>query len=141
MEMCEPHWENTGYGLKSDPNREDVKAQGGPPVPWNTAPYKKYPNLANILEDEPRHPKYNSASRNVLVNSRDVQIWLRGNVDFGEERVREYSRIEDNFLAADEPGFIDASKMNFGLKADSIVYKKIPDFEPIPFELIGLQTD
>lgn len=141
MEMCEPHWKNTGYGLKSDPNREDVEAQGGPPVPWNTAPYKKYANLANILEDEPMHPKYNSASRNVLVNSRDVQIWLRGNVDFGEERVREYSRIEDNFLAAEDVGFIDASKMNFGLKADSIVYEKIPDFEPIPFELIGRQTD
>jgi hypothetical protein len=141
MEMCEPHWKNSGYGLKADPSRDDVERQGGTPMPWKTAPYKKYPNLANILEDEPMHPKYNSASRNVLVNCRDIQIWLRGKVDFGEERVRGYSRIEDNFLSDTDPGFVDAANMNFALKADSVVYEKIQGFEPIPFEKIGLKDN
>ncbi len=131
MDLFAPHWENSGYGLKADP-------YGGPMVPWDKEPYTKYPNMTNIMEDEPKHPKYNSVSRNVFYNSKDLQIWLRGNLDFGEDRVREYSTIDDNFLTNTDPGFVDADNMNFGLKEDSEVYSKIPGFERIPFDKIGL---
>jgi len=30
---------------------------------------------------------------------------------------------------------------NFTLKNDSVVFEKLPDFKPIPFEKIGLQRD
>jgi hypothetical protein len=39
-------------------------------VPYNQSPYKdRYPNLANILEDEPGMPKYNIAVGNKLVGA------------------------------------------------------------------------
>ena len=46
---------------------------------------------------------------------------------------------EDNYVTETDPGFVDASALNFQLRDDSEVYKKIPDFEPIPFSEIGMQ--
>jgi len=47
--------------------------------------------------------------------------------------------LRDNFETRDDPGFVDAAKGDFRLRDDSIVYKKIPGFEKIPFEKIGLE--
>jgi hypothetical protein len=131
MEMCDPHWATHSYGLVSNPS-------GGAAVPWNVAPYTKYPNLADVLEDEPKHPKYNSASGNVFYQSADVQIWLRGVIDFGLDKVMSYTTIQDNYLTSSNPGFVDEANMNFGLRGDSNVYSHIMGFAPIPFGKIGL---
>ena len=47
----------------------------------------------------------------------------------------------NNFETQEAPGFVDAENMNFQLRDDSIVYKKIPGFKRIPFEKIGLYKD
>ena len=44
-------------------------------VPYKQKQYtERYPNLANILEDEPGKPKYNSAKRNQLIGNAVVRI-------------------------------------------------------------------
>jgi hypothetical protein len=39
------------------------------------------------------------------------------------------------------PGFVNPEKLDFRLKKDSIVFKKMPDFKQIPMEKIGLYID
>jgi len=45
---------------------------------------------------------------------------------------------DSNFVTEEEPGFVDIKNMNFQLKEDSIVFKKIPGFERITFKNIGI---
>jgi lysophospholipase L1-like esterase len=48
-------------------------------------------------------------------------------------------KIDNELIIREAPGFVDPENNNFKLKEDSPVYEKIPGFEPIPFEKIGLQ--
>ena len=50
---------------------------------------------------------------------------------------RPYVAFQNN-LVDEDPGFVDAAKMDFRLPDDSPVYKKVPGFKKIPFETIGL---
>ncbi len=47
----------------------------------------------------------------------------------------------DNFVTDDDPGFVNAAGMNFQFKSNAVVWTKIPNFQRIPFEPIGLYTD
>ena len=47
-------------------------------------------------------------------------------------------RSKDNWVTQEDPGFVDYANGNFMLKADAPVFKQIKDFEPIPFERMGL---
>ncbi len=49
--------------------------------------------------------------------------------------------FRDNFITQGDPGFVDAAALNFQLKDTSEVYRRIPSFERIPFEAIGLYRD
>lgn len=45
-----------------------------------------------------------------------------------------------SYGSIEEVGFLDATNGNFALKADSPIYKAIPEFHTIPVEKIGLQS-
>jgi len=45
----------------------------------------------------------------------------------------------DNWIIAEDPGFVDEKGMNFELKEDAKAFKEIPGFESIPFSKIGVQ--
>ncbi len=47
----------------------------------------------------------------------------------------------DNMQTQEDPGFVDAAKLNFKLKDGSVVFRTLPNFKPIPFEKIGLYND
>jgi parallel beta-helix repeat protein len=73
-------------------------------------------------------PRRNTFSRNILVGY--------------EETVRlvgKYAQCEigDNFMTRDDPGFVNAREMDFRLKPDAPVYRRLPGFQPIPFEQMG----
>jgi hypothetical protein len=88
--------------------------------PWSA----RYPELVNILEDEPLAPKGNVVGRNICWNGR----W--GST---EEKALPYVVFKDNLLATD-PQFRDAP--TFELRNDSPAFKM--GFQRIPYDKIGL---
>jgi len=97
--------------------------------PWS----ERYPKLARILDEDPHAPLGNVVRKNVAVRCRR---WL--DVYRGGEKVL---KLESNLVTKDDPGFVNYAAMDFRLRPDSIVFEKVPGFEPIPFERIGLQID
>lgn len=89
---------------------------------WRT----RYPNLANIMQNEPAAPAGNKINRNISYGGE----WL--SISAGAER---YIENRDNIFGVD-PLFIDVEKENFGLQAESPAH--IVGFEEISIELIGL---
>ncbi len=72
---------------------------------------------------------------------------LRMNHASGNVAVRCKNYVEGNWLVGaslvtqEDPGFEDWKGGNFRLRDDAAVFQWLPDFEPIPFESIGLYVD
>lgn len=49
--------------------------------------------------------------------------------------------LTNNLTLTQDPGFIDAAANNFSLSQNAPILEALPDFEPIPFDEIGLHTD
>ena len=96
--------------------------------PWSA----RYPKLARILQDNPHAPLGNVVRRNVCVGGRWLDVYRGG---------QKLLALENNFVTRDDPGFVDPANLDFRLRDDSIVYKKVPGFQKIPFEKIGLYVD
>ena len=47
----------------------------------------------------------------------------------------------DNLVTSQDPGFVDFAAGNYALKPGSEVFSKIPGFQNIPFDKMGLQID
>jgi len=71
-------------------------------------------------------------ARNLAVRCREINI---------PKEAPARSTFTDNLAVTEDPGFVDAGRMNFALKADSSAFQKIPGFKPIPFDKIGLYKD
>ncbi len=69
---------------------------------------------------------------NVVYDSKDL-VTFRG--DYAQ------FKTVNNYVADQNPGFIDMESCDLRLKGDSIVFEKIPGVEPIPFEMISLYSD
>jgi len=102
-------------------------------VNYRQPPYSvRYPQLAGYMDDlTPEQPKRNLMARNVYVNCGKIYRW---NLD-------PQVTLTNNLETIDDPGFVNAAALNFQLKDDSAVYSKIPEFQRIPFEQIGLYTN
>ena len=100
--------------LKTMPYREE---------PWAS----RYPELVNILDDEPAVPKGNVIARNIVRGG--AGIWV-------EDPAKPGLRMESNF-DQDDPGFMDEGRGDWRLRDDSPALKL--GFEPLPLEKIGLQ--
>jgi hypothetical protein len=87
----------------------------------------RYPELAHLFEEDPNYPRRNVVHDNVSVRSGEFGA---GSND-----------VEGNWVTDEDPGFVNAAGMDFQLKADSVVWTKIPGFQRILFERIGLYTD
>jgi len=99
-------------------------------VNYKQAPYATvYPKLKNYFEDTPALPKRNFIENNLFVN---VKMLHDGNA--------QWSYIGKNYFSFDESMFVDFSKMNFALKANADVFKKMPEFKAIPFDKIGVRN-
>ncbi len=99
-------------------------------------PYsERFPGLADWLDLLPdgktyvgMHPRRNVFDGNVLVDYEETfrLVGKHAQCDFGE-----------NYITKDDPGFVDAEKMNFGLKKNSVIYTELPGFKRIAFDRIG----
>ena len=105
-------------------------------------PYsERYPELANYLnpivegkEWEGMRSRRNVLTKNLIVGGTPNPIQLLGG---------EYAQCDDvnNYRTDGDPGFVDYKNENFNLRSDSEVFIKIPGFEPLPFDKMGLYTD
>ncbi|MBQ7793568.1 MAG: right-handed parallel beta-helix repeat-containing protein [Clostridia bacterium] len=99
-------------------------------VPYRSEIWKEaYPELYTILDDgKPGYSKGNVVSNNVVVNSGAMDIHIN---------IITTGKSEDNYVVGGDPGFYDMENRNYLVKEDSEVYKRIPDFKPIPFTRMG----
>jgi hypothetical protein len=89
----------------------------------------RYPELVNILNDDPGTPKRNKVLRNVCVGGRWDDI---------DAKTRKFQIVEQN-LTDEDPQLVDPARGDFRLKAASPAFKL--GFKPIPLERIGLYKD
>jgi len=89
----------------------------------------RYPELIGFMDPQPGQPRNNKASRNVFVMCAMVSNgnWLVAS--------------NDNWSTDSDPGFVDAAGGDFRLKPNSAVFSRLPWFQPIPFDKIGLYAD
>jgi hypothetical protein len=100
-------------------------------MPYGEEPWaSRYPELVNILDDEPALPKGNVIARNIVCRG-DDGICV-------EDGAKPGLRMENNSEQAD-PGFIDEVNADWRLRADSPALAL--GFEPLPLEQIGLQVN
>jgi len=86
----------------------------------------QYPALVGYMDPKPGQVRVNKAVRNVFVDC--------GEVSSGNWQVPP----QENWITDRDPGFVNAAQDDFRLKGDSEVFSKLPGFQPIPFEKIGL---
>jgi hypothetical protein len=106
------------------------------------SPYcERYPELLNYLnpivdgkEWEGMRPRRNVLSGNLIVGGAADPVHLIGG---------EHAQCEsvNNYRTDSDPGFVDYQNENFNLRPDSEVFKKIPGFEVLPFDKMGLYQD
>ncbi|MGC8669269.1 MAG: right-handed parallel beta-helix repeat-containing protein [Chthonomonadales bacterium] len=124
---CVPalHIDARGLGWAAD-GFEGLKASLEA-MPYRRPPWSdRYPQLVNILQDDPMAPKGNVVERNICVGGRWGDI---------EEKARKYVQFRDNMIQED-PGFVNAAKGDFRLKPSSRAWAI--GFRRIPVEKIGL---
>lgn len=90
---------------------------------------ERYPELINILEDEPGAPKGNIIERNISIKGPFLKT---------QDNADKYITAKDNLVDV-EPLFVDAAAMNFQLRDESPAFKI--GFKRIPFDKIGLYID
>lgn len=99
---------------------------------------KKYPELLHLLEEDRIFPDTNTFERNLIYNPITPREFDGGFlVIYGPENLL---KTMDNWVAEKDPGFVDFNTMNFAMRKDAAVFKKIPGFKAIPFNEIGLTS-
>jgi len=97
-------------------------------VNYNKPPYStRYPHLKDYFEDDPALPKRDTFTNNILVRV--------GKITEGNKEWLPFT--ENNLVIDEDPGFVNYRKEDFRLREDAEIWKKLPNFHPIPFEKIG----
>jgi hypothetical protein len=103
--------------------------------PWS----KQFPEVATLLENRPQLPLRNRFLNNlVVIQKGDLVLLKMSAVNKSDPALFSES---GNYITKIDPGFADLANGDFTLRPDSEVFTKIPGFEPIPFDQIGLFKD
>jgi len=128
---CTPavHIDARGLGWQKkgtlDPN--DTLQTGLRAMPYTDALWSaRYPNLVNILHDDPGTPKRNVVERNVSVRGKFLDIEAIG---------APYQIVKDNLADAD-PLFRDVAKGDYRLRPGAPALPA--GFQPLPIQKMGL---
>lgn len=106
----------------------------------------RYPQLINLLDDEPKKPKGNIVRRNIFWQGQGENLRRVAGAEGIKETwwddiapvIRSLVKIEDNLINED-PKFVDIQAGNFQLCEESPAWKL--GFQRIPVEKIGLYQD
>ncbi|MDX2082213.1 MAG: right-handed parallel beta-helix repeat-containing protein [Terrimicrobiaceae bacterium] len=126
-----------GRGYATNPrliNR--VKELNPSEEPWRSA----HPELATMLENRPELPWRTQFVENLIVQKVPGPL-VMNKMSKASQGVAGLLEERDNLVVTEDPGFVDAAAGNFGLRPQSEVFSRIPGFQPIPFEQIGLYID
>ncbi|GBC94525.1 hypothetical protein HRbin16_00309 [bacterium HR16] len=131
---CEPsvHVDARGMGWASFwfDGRDSTLMDRLKAVPYQKPPWsERYPELVNILNDEPAVPKGNKIVRNISVGGR----WI----DLYDNLTDKVITIRDNITEGDAG--VEVTPKGVRLRKDSPAFKI--GFQPIPVEKIGLYRD
>jgi len=127
---CNPAISVDARGLGWHSYGIDVLTERLNAVPYQSEPWRsRYPELINILQEDPMAPKNILVSRNICVG---------GNWKIVEDKASPGVAFKDNLLDQD-PLFVDAKNHNYNLKPNSPAWKL--GFKPIPIGKIGLYKD
>ena len=110
-----------------------VKAINPTQPPWSV----RFPEIVTLLDSHPELPLHTKFTKNVIVIQKGDVLKISQQIKANPELFTE----GDNFTTDQDPGFVDLANGKLALKPGSEVFKKIPGFEPIPFEKIGLFKD
>jgi hypothetical protein len=86
----------------------------------------RYPALVGFMDPQPGQNRVNRAKNNVTVRC--------GLASSGNWQVDP----EENWTTDHDPGFVDEAAGNFLLKPDAAVFQRLPGFQPIPVDKIGV---
>jgi hypothetical protein len=120
---------------------DDISDREENPVIWDrlyAVPFdegiwaEKYPSLASILDEEPLEARGNVIQSNALIRSGEVVV---------EEKARQYGVVSDNVALDTGVSLADLSAPFLKEKLRDAVYDKIPGFEPIDIDRIGLLSE
>lgn len=99
-------------------------------IVYNKPPYsERFPELVNILNEDPGAPRGNIVTRNICVG---------GKWDGIEGKARPLIKFENNLLDQD-PQFVDPARLNFQLKGSSPAFAL--GIQRLPIEKMGLYQD
>jgi hypothetical protein len=141
-----------GHGILAENNIfiESKRALGS--VPWDDSKWKQslagstwqkrllrdvditkspytthYPELAGFMDAQPEQTRLNQSRNNLFVKCGEVS---GGN----------WTNAPGEIWATNgDPGFVNLEKGDLRLRRDALVYRHLPNFKPIPFEIIGVQ--
>jgi hypothetical protein len=126
--------ESRGYG--ANPRLiKPVQALQPDKEPWS----KQFPEMATLLASRPELPLRNRFLNNLVVIQKGEPVLLK--MKAGNKTNPDLFSESGNYVTKTDPGFVDIANGDLTLRPDAEVFTKIPGFEPIPFEQIGLYKD
>jgi len=112
---------------------------------------KKYPELLRFLAEDRIAPDTNTLERNLIYNpTRERAIedgWRIHDGVWSEDDSPTYPDIQhrlrqsNNWVAEEDPGFVDLDGGNLSLRPDAPAFDRIPGFVDLPFREMGLKSD
>ncbi|MFW5872701.1 MAG: right-handed parallel beta-helix repeat-containing protein, partial [bacterium] len=94
----------------------------------------KYPEFANMFEWETPFLLRNKVVNNVFYKT-PLLISSQG------FDTTSFEVWENNWKTDEDPGFVNLEKKNFNLKEGAPLFEKVPGFEPIPLDKMGIFKD
>lgn len=101
----------------------------------------RYPELETFLDPYPEEIRKNAAYDCVAIDCPDRLHFPQkdGRVFSLCGYVRGHWYTNETFVALKgDPGFVDYARRDYRLRPDSEIYRRLPNFKPIPFDKIGL---
>lgn len=101
----------------------------------------RYPELETFLDPYPEEIRKNAAYDCVAIDCPDRLHFPQkdGRVFSLGGYVRGHWYTNETFVALKgDPGFVDYARRDYRLRPDSEIYRRLPNFKPIPFDKIGL---
>ena len=127
--------------LQSDKDAFPIVTRLRKEVDITQPPYTThYPCLVGFLDPQPDEYRWNAAYDNAYVNCPLSLPDAQGKLTKPGLVAGRWFTNETSVVIKGDPGFVNRAAGDLRLRDDSQIYRKIPGFQPIPFEKIGLLT-